>query len=142
MKRKIWLLTLLVFFLPNGAWSKAKPCCRDLKKCVQQYWKSIIKGDLVQAFQYEHIAYLKKLDVTTYIKNYGKNMKYEDFKLIKIGKEASGPKGSTPVFLKTKVRILGLNISIQELEIKRRDLWVKEKDGCWYHLITNLNSFY
>ena len=115
-----------------------RPAGETLEQSVKAYWNYLIKGDLFHAYDYEHAAFTKKLSRDFYQKKYMKGYEFKAMKILSIGKQGEGPEGSTKVIKEIKYSLTGVLFPVpKELKIKRTDYWVKEKDGRWYHLISN-----
>jgi len=114
-----------------------------LREAVERYWSLRVQGDLYRSFDYERVAYLKKASRKFYVSRFGKGIVFKSFRILDIGPEGSGPRGSTPVKLDVELSYTGLLFPTPEsLNQTRLDYWAKEKDGRWYHIISKAGNFY
>ena len=142
------IIAILLIFFVNGCAHKYgshidRSYSESLREAVKNYWTLRVKGDYLKAYNYEHVAYMKKVTIQYYLNNFDKGVDYKDFEILKIEKEGSGPNGFTPVWLRVKFSAKGLLFPVPKvLEQKRREYWVKEKDGRWYHILSVFGKFY
>ncbi len=114
-----------------------RPAGETLRKTVERYWNFRVKRDLYSCYDYERVAYRKRVTRQYYTSNFGKGIVFKNFRILDIGPEGSGPKGLTPVKLEVQLSYTGLLFPTPEsLTQTRLGYWEKEKDGRWYHIIS------
>ena len=138
MKRFLLLNLLFIFACATGI----RPQYETLEKAWYRYWSYKKAGDFKKAYYYENISF--KMPLETYLQICAKqSMMVKGFKFIKIGKEGSGPYGSTPVEmeLRTSWPPLPFPTPKGDLVSKIKDYWIK-KQGRWYHLRPGVARFW
>jgi hypothetical protein len=119
-----------------------RPSSEVLRDAVERYWNLRVQGDIYRSYDYERVAYLKKAPRKFYASRFGKGLVFKNFRILDIGPEGSGPRGSTPVKLEVELSYQGLLFPTPEsLTQTRLDYWEKEKDGRWYHIISKAGKF-
>ena len=136
--KRFFLSLLFVFSCATGI----RPQYETLKEAWYRYWSYKKAGDFKKAYYYENISF--KMNLETYLQICAKqSMMIKGFKFIKIGKEGSGPYGSTPVEmeLRTSWPPLSFPTPKGDLVSKIKDYWIK-KGGRWYHLRPGVARFW
>jgi len=132
MKTKFFLWGLV--FILIACTSGVRPTHESLKEAWYKYWSYKKAGDFKEAYHYENISF--KMPLETYLQVCAKHsMMVKEFKFIKIGKEGSGPYGSTPVEMELVTSFISPPAFPvpERLTTKLKDYWIK-KQGRWYHL--------
>ena len=140
MKTKFFFWGLI--FMLIACTSGVRPTHESLKEAWYRYWSYKKVGDFKKAYYYENISF--KMPLETYLQICAKqSMMVKGFKFIKIGKEGSGPYGSTPVEmeLRTSWPPLSFPTPKGDLVSKIKDYWIK-KQGRWYHLRPGVARFW
>lgn len=118
-----------------------RPTGEALEDAVKIYWDARIKYDPKIAYIYENMSLDKRFDEKFYSKNfYAYKVSVTEFEILEIGKEGSGPKGTTPVKLRLKYEVL-LDIGTKMDKNRQQefiDFWIKHEDNRWYHMIQSL----
>jgi len=139
---KRFFLFLLFFIFFSCTQAGIRPHHETLKEAWYRYWSYKKAGDFKKAYYYENISF--KMPLETYLQICAKqSMMVKGFKFIKIGKEGSGPYGSTPVEmeLRTSWPPLSFPTPKGDLVSKIKDYWIK-KQGRWYHLRPGVARFW
>jgi len=140
MKTKFFFWGLI--FMLIACATSVRPTHESLKESWYRYWSYKKAGDFKKAYHYENISF--KMPLETYLQICAKqSMMVKGFKFIKIGKEGSGPYGSTPVEmeLRTSWPPLPFPTPKGDLVSKIKDYWIK-KQGRWYHLRPGVARFW
>ena len=143
MKTAVSVL-IAVFLLISCATSHTlRPSGETLQDAVKAYWESRVKNDAKVSYVYENMSLDKRFDEGYYEQNYRKyQVQVFGFEILDIGKEGSGLKGTTPVKIKVKMKVL-LDIGIKRDEnrpVEVIDFWIKHEDGKWYHMIQHMTG--
>ena len=141
MKKNNLLLFLIgsLFVFSVSCHVFVRPKGESLKQSWQRYWTYLKQKKFKKAFYYEHLSLSPGRTPEDYAANIG--LKVKNFEFIEIGKEGSGPMGSTPI----KMRLVTnwpplLNIKGHNNRVIL-DYWIK-KGGQWYHLIPGLTGYW
>ncbi len=129
--KRIFFLSFLLFVL--ACYSGIRPKGETLKESWKRYWTYTKQGDFKKAFYYEHLSISTKITPEKYAKNQTKTLTIKAFEFLGIGKEGSGPHGSTPVKMKLVTNWPRVVPIKEDRIIVINDYWVKKK-GKWYHL--------
>lgn len=138
MKKKLFFLLVLFFLISCHA---LRPEGETLKEVWYKYWSFKKQGNFKKAFYYEHISLSKDIKPERYAMYQAAGLEVKDFEFIEMGKEGSGPMGSTPI----KMRLVTNWPPILSLKGDRvvviNDYWVK-KENKWYRLRRGLTGFW
>ncbi len=141
MKKNNLLLFLIgsLFVFSVSCHVFVRPKGEGLKQSWQRYWTYLKQKKFKKAFYYEHLSLSPGRTPEDYAANIG--LKVKNFEFIEIGKEGSGPMGSTPI----KMRLVTnwppiIHIKGDRVIIKN-DYWVK-KNNKWYHLRRGLTGWW
>jgi len=140
MKTKFFFWGLI--FMLIACTTSVRSTHESLKEAWYRYWSYKKAGDFKKAYYYENISF--KMNLETYLQICAKqSMMIKGFKFIKIGKEGSGPYGSTPVEmeLRTSWPPLSFPTPKGDLVSKIKDYWIKKR-GRWYHLRPGVARFW
>lgn len=138
---KIMSLALAVTLLLMTACTKAiRTEGEGLEDAVKAYWTARIKKDPKVCYAYENMSLDKNFDEEYYTRNfYNYKVVVHDFEVLEIGKEASGPKDTTPVTLSVTITAqVDVDLKLNKMKYNVVDYWVKREDGKWYHMIQGI----
>ena len=133
-------LLLLIVVLVLGCTYSVRPKNESLREAWYKYWSYKQRGEFKKAFYYENISFLPHATPERYAQGMAGTV-IKGFRFIEIGKEGSGPHGSTPIKMKLITKfppMLGLK---GDREVIIKDYWIKKK-GRWYHLKPGLTGYY
>lgn len=142
MKKRFLLFFIgSCFILFSISCHAIRPEGETLKEAWYKYWTYLKEGEFKKAFYYEHISLSPGRTAQKYAAGMAGGLTIKDFEFISIGKEGSGPMGSTPI----KMRLVTnwppiIHIKGDRIVIKN-DYWVK-KNNKWYHLRRGLTRFW
>jgi hypothetical protein len=138
------LLIGVFLFISCAASHSFRPPGESLEESVKVYWNARVKNEPRIAYIYENMSLDKKYDLELYTKNfYRYNVAVTEFQMVEAGKEGSGPRGTTPVKMRLKMK-LSLEENVIKWDenrmIEATDYWKKNEDGKWYHMIQHLTG--
>jgi hypothetical protein len=141
MSRVLLVFVLFYFMLYASCASDiyVKRESDKLEEAVKNYWNARVKNDAKTCYRYENVSFDKKMGEENYVNFfYSSRVMVYSFEIMEIGKEGSGPKGSTPVKLRIK-RSVNVDIGFRvKPDAETIDYWIKREDGNWYHLLPGL----
>lgn len=141
MIKKTLLLILFLICSSCVASDFIRPEAEGIEEAVRGYWEGRVKNDPKVCYAYENMSFDKRFDEQYYTGNfYNYKVVINGFEIIEIGKEGSGPKGSTPVRLKlTRTVLVDIGLKSNKGTTEIMDYWIKREDGRWYHLIQGIS---
>jgi len=138
MKKKLWLFLLVFFFISCYAF---RPKGETLQEAWYKYWSYIKQREFKKAFYYEHLFLSPERTPEEYAKGMATSLKVKKFELLEIGKEDSGPMGSTLIKMKLVTNWPPIIHLKNDRVVVKYDYWVK-KNNKWYHLRRGFTGFW
>lgn len=139
--KRIPILFLVPFVFFSCIHSDTRPKGESLKEAWHKYWSYKKEGNFKKAFYYENMSLLPNASPQRYIGSVAGTV-IKEFEFIKIGKQGSGPKGSTPIEMRlvtpSSPPMLGIKGGWDRVI---NDYWIK-KEGRWYHLRAGIVDYY
>ncbi|MCI4625525.1 MAG: hypothetical protein L3V56_06150 [Candidatus Magnetoovum sp. WYHC-5] len=138
----VWVLTFAVSCTSVSSDGRLKK--ETLEEAVKKYWQYKKENKMELAYLYENIYYKKIATKEKYLSGFGGDTLYiNDFEIVKIGEEGSGTLGFTPATVKYSYSYPTAPFPVPKtMQMQLVDLWVKQKDGRWYHIRQLAGGYY